>query len=251
MTGPAVDLAAVRDVRRALAAIVAEHPELTGAPARARLAEHLPEIITMKPLDSNATGPARTITVRLSADLIAHLATERDRLASLVPGASLGLSDAVRSFILRAVALPSTSAPATPGAPAPSPAVAAPVVPVEAPPATPVAPAVDPRQLPLLSPVVLHTAADGHLSVARRIGNDNATSPAQPKPVEAPLPDIDLDALKVRVRAAIAAKHSERSICTAAGLSESALNAWLNKPGRGLRQETARKVDPVLRKLAH
>ena len=245
MTGPAVDLAAVRDVRRALAAIVAEHPELTGAPARARLAEHLPEIITMKPLDSNATGPARTITVRLSADLIAHLATERDRLAALVPGASLGLSDAVRSFILRAVALPSTSAPAAPAAPAPMRPVAAPVVPVEA-------PAVDPRQLPLLAPaapvVALHNAANG-ASVATITGNDNATSPAQPKPVEAPLPDIDLDALKVRVRAAIAAKHSERSICTAAGLSESALNAWLNRPGRGLRQETARKVDPVLRGL--
>ena len=153
------------------------------------------------------------------------------------------------SILLRGASTPSPSAPATPGAPAPSRPVASPVVPVEASPVTPVAPAVDPRQLPLLSPVVLHTAADGHLSVARRIGNDNATSPAQPKPVEAPLPDIDLDALKVRVRAAIAAKHSERSICTAAGLSESALNAWLNRPGRGLRQETARKVDPVLRGL--
>ena len=63
MTGAAVDLAAVRTARRALAAIAAEHPELTSATAHARLAEHLPEIIAMKSLDSNATGAARTITV--------------------------------------------------------------------------------------------------------------------------------------------------------------------------------------------
>ena len=102
MTGPAVDLAAVRSARTALAAIVAEHPELTGATARARLAANLPEILALKPLDPNATGAARTITVRLSADLIAQLEAERDRLAALVPGSSLGLSDAVRSLIHRA-----------------------------------------------------------------------------------------------------------------------------------------------------
>lgn len=120
MTGAAVDLAAVRSARTALAAIVAEHPELTGATARARLAANLPEIIAMKPLDPNATGAARTITVRLSADLIARLEAERDRLAALVPGSSLGLSDAVRSLIHRALAMPSTSAPAPSPAPAPS-----------------------------------------------------------------------------------------------------------------------------------
>lgn len=120
MTGPAVDLAAVRSARTALAAIVAEHPELTGATARARLAANLSEIIAMKPLDPNATGAARTITVRLSADLIARLEAERDRLAALVPGSSLGLSDAVRSLIHRALATPSTSSPAPSPAPAPS-----------------------------------------------------------------------------------------------------------------------------------
>ena len=255
MTGPAVDLAAVRDVRRALAAIVAEHPELTGAPARARLAEHLPEIITMKPLDSNATGPARTITVRLSADLIAHLATERDRLAALVPGASLGLSDAVRSFILRAVALPSTSAPAAPAAPAPMRPVAAPVVPVEA-------PAVDPRQLPLLAPaapvVALHNAANG-ASVATITGNDNGASPAastpKPKRTRATSPAqgtdgpvIDLDALLTRHLAAIAAGRSERAITKAAGLSESTLTRWRNGH-RGLTSDVAAKADAALRKL--
>lgn len=108
MTGPAVDLAAVRSARTALAAIVAEHPELTGATARARLAANLPEILAMKPLDPNATGAARTITVRLSADLIAQLEAERDRLAALVPGSSLGLSDAVRSLIHRALATTTT-----------------------------------------------------------------------------------------------------------------------------------------------
>ena len=111
---------AVRSARTALAAIVAEHPELTGATARARLAANLPEILAMKPLDPNATGAARTITVRLSADLIAQLEAERDRLAALVPGSSLGLSDAVRSLIHRALATPSTSSPAPSPAPAPS-----------------------------------------------------------------------------------------------------------------------------------
>ena len=185
MTGPAVDLAALRSARTALAAIVAEHPELTGATARARLAANLSEIIAMKPLDPNATGAARTITVRLSADLIARLEAERDRLAALVPGSSLGLSDAVRSLIHRALATPSTSAPA---APAPSRPIVARVEAVEA-------PAVDPRQLPLLAPVTpvvaLHTSTSG-ASVATITGNDNATSTPKPKrtrraaPVEAP-----------------------------------------------------------------
>ena len=163
MTGPAVDLAALRSARTALAAIVAEHPELTGATARARLAANLPEIIAMKPLDPNATGAARTITVRLSADLIARLEAERDRLAALVPGSSLGLSDAVRSFILRSGALPSTSSPAPSPAPAPSRPVVARVEAVEAP------------------AVTLHNAANG-ASVATITGNDNAQEPTIPKP---------------------------------------------------------------------
>ena len=190
------------------------------------------------------------------------VAAQLDALAASLPIVSkhrlavealrLGIAALVAdpSILLRGATTPSTSAPATPGAPAPSRPVASPVVTVAAPPVAPVVPVADSRQLPLLAPaapvVALHNTPGG-ANVATRIGNDNAT--AQPKPVEAPLPDIDLDALKVRVRAAIAAKHSERSICTAAGLSESALNAWLNKPGRGLRQETARKVDPVLRGL--
>ena len=118
------------------------------------------------------------------------------------------------SILLRGAVMPSTSAPATPAAPAPSPAVAAPAAPVAAPPVAPVVPVADPRQLPLLAPgapvVATHTSTSG-LSVATVTGNDNGAAPA--KPVEAPLPDIDLDALKVRVRAAITAGRSERSIC--------------------------------------
>lgn len=258
MTGAAVDLTAVRAARRALAAIVAEHPELTGATARDRLAEHLPEIIAMKPLDPNATGAARTITVRLSADLIARLETERDRLAALVPGASLGLSDAVRSFILRAVALPSPSAPATPAAPAPSRPVAAPVVPVEAPLVAPVVPVADSRQLPLLAPsapvVVAHKSTSG-LSVATVTGNDNAEAPATPKPKRKMPPGVrddgsvvDLDQLRARLEAALAAGQSGRSVARVAEVNDSGIVQWRNGT-KGLGATVAVKLDAALSKL--
>ena len=183
MTGPAVDLAAVRSARTALAAIVAEHPELTGATARARLAANLPEIIAMKPLDPNASGKARTITVRLSADLLAALDVEATRLKSLLPGSSIGLSDAVRTLLHRALATPSTSAPAAPAAPAPSRSSGARGEAVEPPAAAPA--------------IALHNAANG-ANVATITGNDNATSTPKPKrtrraaPVEAPeLVDVE------------------------------------------------------------
>ena len=82
MTGPAVDLAALRSARTALAAIVAEHPELTGASARARLAANLPEIIAMKPLDPNATGAARTIAATSAPDMPTAAMATPDRSAS-------------------------------------------------------------------------------------------------------------------------------------------------------------------------
>ncbi len=228
MTGRAVDLAAVRSVRTALAAIVATYPELTGATARARLAANLPEIIAMKPLDPNATGAARTITVRLSADLIARLEAERDRLAALVPGSSLGLSDAVRSLIHRALAMPSTPSPAPSPAPAPSPPVVARVEAVEPPAAAPV----DPRQLPLLASVALHTSTSG-ASVATPTGNDNAQEPTTPKPkrtrVEAPASTLDAAAVGARLRALRAeeiasgtvrnGQWSTRSVAKRAGVS--------------------------------
>ena len=244
MTGPAVDLAAVRSARSALAAIVAEHPELTGAAARARLAANLSEIIAMKPLDPTATGAARTITVRLSADLIARLEAERDRLAALVPGSSLGLSDAVRSLIHRALATPSTSAPA---APAPSRPIVARVEAVEA-------PAVDPRQLPLLAPVTpvvaLHTSTSG-ASVATIIGNDNATSTPKPKrtrraaPVEAP-ELVDLDALKARLAAAVVAEHTLKALSREGKFSDSSIVMWRNGKRASIGPEVAAKLDAVL-----
>ena len=244
MTGPAVDLAAVRSARSALAAIVAEHPELTGAAARARLAANLSEIIAMKPLDPTATGAARTITVRLSADLIARLEAERDRLAALVPGSSLGLSDAVRSLIHRALATPSTSAPA---APAPSRPIVARVEAVEA-------PAVDPRQLPLLAPVTpvvaLHTSTSG-ASVATITGNDNATSTPKPKrtrraaPVEAP-ELVDLDALKARLAAAVVAEHTLKALSREGKFSDSSIVMWRNGKRASIGPEVAAKLDAVL-----
>lgn len=258
MTGAAVDLVAVGVARRALAAIVAEHPELTSATAHARLAEHLPEIIAMKPLDPNATGAARTITVRLSADLIAHLETERDRLAALVPGASLGLSDAVRSFILRAVATPATIAPATPAAPAPSRAVASPAAPVEPPPVAPAAAPVDPRQLPLLTAaapvVVLHRTADGSSS-ATITGNDNGAAPVEPKHTREPSPArtingpvVDLAALKVRLAAAGEARWTVKAIAKLAGVNDSGLIQW-RKGASGLGPTVAGKLDATLTTL--
>ena len=244
MTGPAVDLDAVRTARRALAAIVAAHPELTSATARARLAEHLPEIIVMKPLDSNATGPARTITVRLSADLIARLETERDRLAALVPGASLGLSDAVRSFILRAVATPAQTAPVAPAAPAPSRPVASPAAPVAAPAVAPVV------------PVVLHTSPSG-ASVATVTGNDNDAAPAAPKRTRATSPAATLDAASVgaRLRALRAAElargvplgsreWSLRSAAERAGVSPPTIDKLMK--GERVRPEYVAKVAAIL-----
>ena len=166
------------------------------------------------------------------------------------------------SILLRGAVMPSTSAPATPAAPAPSPAVAAPAAPVAAPPVAPVVPVADPRQLPLLAPgapvVATHTTADGS-SVATNVGNDNGASPAastpKPKRTRATSPAqgtdgpvIDLDALLTRHLAAIAAGRSERAITKAAGLSESTLTRWRNGH-RGLTSDVAAKADAALRKL--
>lgn len=217
MTGPAVDLAAVRSARTALAAIVAEHPELTGATARARLADNLSEIIAMKPLDPNATGAARTITVRLSADLIARLEAERDRLAALVPGSSLGLSDAVRSLIHRALATPSTASPA----PSPAPAPARPVVArVEA----GEAPAVDPRQLPLLAPV----------------------SPAQPKRTRRAAPElVDVEAAQRRAAEVAERLRALRDAEAASGVPAGS-RQWTMRP---VASRAGVSTDPVVKLL--
>ena len=105
-------------------------------------------------------------------------------------------------ILLRGAATPAQTAPAAPAAPSPVPVVASPAAPVAPPPVAPVVPVADSRQLPLLSPVALHPAADGHLSVARPIGNDNGVSPATPKPKRSPAtsPTAPLDAAAVGAR---------------------------------------------------
>ena len=160
------------------------------------------------------------------------------------------------SILLRGATTPSTSAPATPGAPAPSPAVASPVVPVAAPPVAPVAPVADSRQLPLLAPVVpvtLHTAADGHLSVATPTGNDNAREPATPKPERErartrPVDAATLDALKTRLADAVAAGQTVKSVAAVAGVNDSGLIQW-RKGATGLGPTVAGKLDAALSKL--
>ena len=237
MTGPAIDLPAVRAARAQLAAIVAAHPELTHPSAHARLTANLSEIATMsRRLDPNATGASTTVGVRLSPQLLKAVEAERDRLAGLVPGSTIGLSDAVRSLILRAIATPSTIAPAAPVAPAP-------VRPVVV-----VAPAPDTRQLELAPVVALHNAANG-ASVATITSNDNATAkPKSVRPVASAQSAGDHDALKARHLAAIAAGHSERVIAGAAGLSNSTLTRWRNGK-RKLTNDVAAKVDAALSKL--
>ena len=204
MTGPAVDLVAVGVARRALAAIAAEHPELTGPTGPVFYVEHLPEIATMtRRLDPNATGESTTVGVRLSPQLYSAVDAERVRLAAIVPGSSIGMSDAVRSLILRALATPAQTAPAAPAAPAPMPVVASPAAPVAPPPVAPVVPVADSRQLPLLTaaaPVVAtHTSTSG-LSVATVTGNDNGVLPAAPKHTREPQPAAPLNAAAVGAR---------------------------------------------------
>ena len=259
MTGPAVDLVAVGVARRALAAIAAEHPELTGPTGPVFYVEHLPEIATMtRRLDPNATGESTTVGVRLSPQLYSAVDAERVRLAAIVPGSSIGMSDAVRSLILRALATPAQTAPAAPAAPSPVPVVASPAAPVAPPPVAPVVPVADSRQLPLLAaaaPMALSTAADGQLSVARPIGNDNGVSPATPKPkrkmppgVRADGSVVDLDQLRARLEAALADGQSGRSVARVAEVNDSGIVQWRNGT-KGLGAVVAVKLDAALSKL--
>ena len=112
MTRRVVDLATVRRVRAELAELVKQHPELTSPEAQARLAGALPEIERMSnKLDPNATGAATTVGVRLSPELLAVVDAEVERLRAMVPGSSIGRSDAVRALLLRAAGLDAATAP--------------------------------------------------------------------------------------------------------------------------------------------
>jgi hypothetical protein len=131
----AVDLMAVARARAELAALVAAHPELTSPAARARLGDALPDLMepTMsKSLDPNHTpgkGPSKTIGVRLTPDLLAAVEVETARLRVLAPGTTFGLSDGVRSLILRALSAAPSQPVAAPSAPEEPPLVRAPSMP--------------------------------------------------------------------------------------------------------------------------
>lgn len=206
-----IDLEGVRAARAALAAIVRDHPELTQPAARERLAAALPEIIAMKRLDPN-TGASTTVGVRLAPDLLAAVDREMERLKALVPGSSIGRSDAVRSLVLRAVGL----APSTPAAVTESPAVA---VPAPAATITPPAPELRAALAPVPSTRVLAL-----------------TSPDT----------VDLAKLKRRLDAAIKAGHSGRAIASKAGINEGTLRHWRSGKNNTIGDDIARKVVAAL-----
>ncbi len=252
MPGPAVELAAVRSARTALAAIVAEHPELTGATARARLAAHLPEIIAMPPRLDPDSADSTIVGVRMTPEMLRALDAEVSRQRGLNPDVSIGRSNVLRGIVRRAllgsIATPSTSSPAPSPAPAPSRPVVARVEAVEA-------PAVDSRQLPLLTPaapaIALHNAANG-ANVATPTGNDNAQEPTLPKPkrTRANGSTIDLDALKARLAAAVAARHTVKAIARLASVNDSGVIQW-RKGATGLGPTVAGKLDVALTTLGH
>lgn len=148
------------------------------------------------------------------------------------------------SILLRGASTPSMSSPAPSPAPAPSRPVVARVEAVEA-------PAVDPRQLPLLAPVALHTSTSG-ASVATPTGNDNAQEPTTPKPkrTRANGSTIDLDALKARLAAAVAAGHTVKAIARLASVNDSGLIQW-RKGATNLGPTVAGKLDVALTTLGH
>mgnify|MGYP003377067915 CR=1 FL=1 len=162
------------------------------------------------------------------------------------------------SILLRGAATPAQIAPAAPAAPAPVLVVASPAAPVEPPAVAPVVPVADSRQLPLLTaapPMALSTAADGQLSVARPIGNDNGVSPATPKPkrkmppgVRADGSVVDLDQLRARLEAALADGQSGRSVARVAEVNDSGIVQWRNGT-KGLGAVVAVKLDAALSKL--
>ena len=161
-------------------------------------------------------------------------------------------------ILLRGAATPAQTAPAAPAAPSPVPVVASPAAPVAPPPVAPVVPVADSRQLPLLAaaaPMALSTAADGQLSVARPIGNDNGVSHATPKPkrkmppgVRADGSVVDLDQLRARLEAALADGQSGRSVARVAEVNDSGIVQWRNGT-KGLGAVVAVKLDAALSKL--
>lgn len=157
------------------------------------------------------------------------------------------------SILLRGASTPSTpstSAPAAPAAPAPMRPVVSRVEAVEPPAAAPV----DPRQLPLPAPVApvvaLHKSTHGH-SVATITGNDNATSTPKPKRARRAVKTadanvVDLDALKARLAAAVAAGHTLKALSREGKFSDSSVVMWRNGRRASIGPEVAAKLDAVL-----
>ncbi len=249
MTGPAVDLVAVGVARRALAAVVAEHPELTSAPSRARLAEHLPEIIAMPPRLDPDSADSTIVGVRMTPEMRDALDAEVSRQRALNPDVSIGRSNVLRGIVRRAllgsITTPAQTAPAAPaapiapvstddwsdfsntrGAPAPSRVVASPAAPVAPPPVAPAA--------PVVAPITL---------------NDNAAPIAKPAPSHPRTADAAmLASLKARLVAAVAAGQTVKSVAAVAGVNDSGLIQW-RKGATGLGPTVAGKLDVALSKL--
>lgn len=256
MTGNTVNLAAVRDARDQLAAIVAAHPELTQPAARDRLAAALrKELDPMsKRLDPNASGASTTVGVRLSPDLLARVDAEVARLSALVPSATFGRSEAVRAMILRAVDVGPVQPTGTVrrregtgNAPRPSAAAVDGNIHVEPLRAALHSQADEADEAPV---VALHNAANG-ANVATVVSNDNAASTPKPKRARgtvktADVNVVDLDALKVRLAAAVAAGHTLKALSRDGKFSDSSVVMWRNGRRASLGPEVAAKLDAVV-----
>lgn len=143
------------------------------------------------------------------------------------------------SILLRGASPPSTSSPAPSPAPAPMRPIVSRVEAVEPPAAAPV--------------VALHKSTHGH-SVATITGNDNATSTPKPKRTRgtvktADVNVVDLDALKVRLAAAVVAKHSLKELSRVGKFSDSSIVMWRNGKRATIGPEVAAKLDAALTTL--
>ena len=140
------------------------------------------------------------------------------------------------SILLRGASPPSTSSPAPSPAPAPMRPIVSRVEAVEPPAAAPV--------------VALHKSTHGH-SVATITGNDNATSTPKPKRTRgtvktADVNVVDLDALKVRLAAAVAAGHTLKALSREGKFSDSSVVMWRNGRRASIGPEVAAKLDAVV-----
>lgn len=124
MTGPVVDLGAVRLARSNLRTIIAAHPELRSPERSARIvaAASDPTEDRMKRLDqSKSRGNTPAVAVRLPADLLAAVDAEAERLNGSMPGARFSRSDVIRMTLERALETAPTTASKPKSKPRPAP----------------------------------------------------------------------------------------------------------------------------------